>query len=220
MFPKYSSLYASQEGEDVLLKRLLKDDYYGEGFFVDVGAHHPVRFSSTFHYYLKGWRGINIDPLPGTKILFDEMRPDDINLECAVSDVEGILPYYMFDESAFNTFSSVHRDEAEKKADLLETREIEVKRLDKILDEYLPPEQKFLFMTIDVEGYELNVIRSCNWEKYRPRFLCIEELSVSDSDSDSDSDSVAGFLNSVGYSRIAQTKNSCIYTDTRNTLPA
>src|SRR4051812_23180628 len=72
----------AQEGEDRLLLRLLEGA--PAGFYVDVGAHHPQRFSTTFAFYLAGWRGINIDPRSGTRALFDRIRPRDINLELAV----------------------------------------------------------------------------------------------------------------------------------------
>ena len=54
--PRYSF---SQEGEDLLIDRMF--DGQSVGFYVDVGAHHPTRFSNTYLLYLRGWRGINID---------------------------------------------------------------------------------------------------------------------------------------------------------------
>jgi hypothetical protein len=54
------------------------------GFYIDVGAHHPFRYSNTHMLYRRGWRGINIDPIPGAKIAFDRFRPGDINLEMGV----------------------------------------------------------------------------------------------------------------------------------------
>ena len=61
----YQKSYA-QEGEDLILYRMI----YGKidkGFYVDVGAHHPKRFSNTYFFYRKGWRGINVEPMPGSK---------------------------------------------------------------------------------------------------------------------------------------------------------
>jgi hypothetical protein len=53
----------SQEGEDMVLYRTFET--VKEGFYVDVGAHHPDRFSNTYKFYKQGWRGINIDAMPG-----------------------------------------------------------------------------------------------------------------------------------------------------------
>src|SRR5437868_6288327 len=74
----------SQDGEDLVLSRFLSSE--NKGFYVDVGAHHPTRFSNTYFFYKKGWRGINIDAMPGSMIAFDKMRPRDTNVEAAISD--------------------------------------------------------------------------------------------------------------------------------------
>ena len=73
-----------QEGEDLILSRMF--DARSKGFFVDVGAYHPFRFSNTFLFYCAGWRGINIDATPGSMIAFDKFRPGDTNIECFVGD--------------------------------------------------------------------------------------------------------------------------------------
>ena len=54
----------SQEGEDMILRRIFGDKRLG--FYVDVGAHDPRRFSNTYYFYKRGWRGINIEPRPGS----------------------------------------------------------------------------------------------------------------------------------------------------------
>src|SRR5580658_8816405 len=74
----------SQEGEDMILASFFEGKK--NGFYVDVGAHHPKRFSNTHHFYIRGWRGINVDATPGSMKLFRRTRPDDINIEAAVSD--------------------------------------------------------------------------------------------------------------------------------------
>lgn len=51
------------------------------GFYVDVGAHHPMRFSNTYFFYRMGWSGINIDAMPGSMKEFKKYRRRDINLE-------------------------------------------------------------------------------------------------------------------------------------------
>jgi hypothetical protein len=77
-----------------------------KGFYVDVGAHHPLRFSNTYLFYKKGWRGINIDATPGSMKLFNKIRPEDTNIESPVSNTHRKMSYYIFDEPALNSFSS------------------------------------------------------------------------------------------------------------------
>ena len=64
----------SQEGEDLVLRKIFKKQ--DKGFYVDVGAHHPKRFSNTFLLYKKGWNGINIDATPGSMKLFNKFRSE------------------------------------------------------------------------------------------------------------------------------------------------
>src|ERR1700733_13651528 len=75
----------SQEGEDRVLASLLLKAHGGilpsSGFYVDVGAHDPFRFSNTYFFYRRGWSGINIDAMPGSMRRFISHRPRDLNLE-------------------------------------------------------------------------------------------------------------------------------------------
>lgn len=96
----------SQEGEDLVLARIFEELRITKGFFVDIGAHHPARFSNTNYFYRRGWRGINVDALPGTKKLFQRKRPRDITIECGVGSQEGVLKYFVFNEPALNTFQN------------------------------------------------------------------------------------------------------------------
>src|SRR5688500_16965318 len=68
----------SSAAEDMILRHLLGSDKM-DGFYVDVGAFHPTLFSNTYFFYLNGWRGINLEARPGSKQLFDKVRPRDVN---------------------------------------------------------------------------------------------------------------------------------------------
>ena len=74
----------------MLLRHLLGSDKM-DGFYVDVGAFHPTLFSNTYFFYLNGWRGLNIEARPGSKQLFDKLRPKDINVEIGVSRERGTM---------------------------------------------------------------------------------------------------------------------------------
>lgn len=78
----HTKSYAIQ-GEDLILRELF--EYAKSGFYVDVGAHHPFRFSNTYLFYKVGWRGLNIDAMPNSMKLFNRFRPRDINIECGVA---------------------------------------------------------------------------------------------------------------------------------------
>lgn len=173
-FDGYSTKSYSQEGEDMILRRIFNDKI--GGFYVDIGAHHPKRFSNTYYFYRKGWRGINIDAMPGSMKLFKKCRKKDTNIEAAISDTEEKLIYYAFEDPALNGFSKELSQEYEKNYKLIFKKEIKTKKLSDIFDKFLPTGQKIDFLSIDVESLELNVLRSNNWDKYIPEFILVEML--------------------------------------------
>ena len=200
----------SQEGEDMILKRLFGGQKFG--FYVDVGAHHPKRFSNTYYFYKKGWSGINIDAMPGSMIAFDKFRPRDINIEKPISDKKQILTYYAFNEPALNTFSKELAVEYEKENYFIKfTRDIETTTLGDILDRNLPRNQDIDFLSVDVEGLDLMVLRSNNFEKYKPKIVLIEILG--NSFSEIENNKIADYLRQYGYSIFAKTVNTVFFVN-------
>jgi len=205
-FQKYFSieranLAYSQEGEDLILARFFEK--LDEGFYCDVGAFHPKQFSNTHLLYLRGWTGINIDPTPGMKVLFDKYRPKDINLELGISpSTEKKLKYTMYENPVYNSFkrSSVNESRIVKEI------EVNVSSLEEILKKYLPKSKEFCFLNIDVEGYDFEVLISNNWDVFRPKLIAIEfygksydEFKVSN---------ISKFLTEKGYTFFAKTVNT------------
>jgi len=200
----------AQEGEDILIDRILNNQK--QGFFIDVGAHHPMRFSNTYYFYRKGWRGINIDAMPGSMKLFQEHRPEDINIEAAISRDPSPLVYYRFNEPALNTFI---KEEAEKK-DGLATYRIEEKitiqttTLSSIIDQYLPKGKEVDFLTIDVEGLDLEVLQSNDWSRVKPRLIIVEDLSR-ELNLILENSATRQFLEQQGYRLFSKLYNTCMY---------
>ncbi|HJT73497.1 MAG TPA: FkbM family methyltransferase, partial [Chitinophaga sp.] len=196
--PAYSS-----EGEDLILKRIF--DNKTNGVYVDVGAHHPFRVSNTYLFYKMKWKGINIDPMPGSKAMFDKYRPQDVNLEMGVSAVRQQLTYHIFNEPALNTFSSdkVTEYTQDPKYKVIRQQKIETWPLADILDHYLPAGTTIDFLTIDAEGLDMDVLRSNNWQKYRPAYILVESNPFQLADM---SNSELGrFMQEAGYTIFAKT---------------
>ena len=207
----YSTKSYSQEGEDIILARYLYNRE--KGFYVDVGAHHPKRFSNTYLFYKRGWRGINIDPNPEAIALLNKYRPRDINLQLGISTEPGKLKYFLFDEPAVNTFDEARADWLQENTDyrIIAKENIAVDRLDNVLNQYLTTEEKIDFMSIDVEKYELNVVESNNWKNYRPTLLLVESLDSSLSSISNDP--LHNYLSNEDYILHAKTMNTLVYRD-------
>lgn len=195
----------SQEGEDILLKRIFENE--PPGFYVDVGAHHPFRFSNTKLLYDRGWRGINIEPNPDVKNIFERHRPEDINICAGISDTETVLKYHEFTHSAANTFNE---EIAEVKNRYLKNiRDVKVRPLQSVLEEFLPKKTKIDLLTIDSEGFDLKVLKSLNWEEYRPRVIMVEIFNLELTDLSQEP--IYKFLNGKNYMLISKLKNSCLF---------
>lgn len=214
LFDVYSIKSYSQEGEDMILRRFF-DDKSRIGFYVDVGAHHPKRFSNTYYFYKLGWNGINIEPNPDVKDLFSRLRGRDINLHYGVSSDEGSMKYFIFDEPALNSFDHklVGSRLETTSYKVISTKDIIVKRLDSILNEHMP-NRKIDFMTVDVEGLDLDVLKSNDWNRFRPTIVIIESLGTSVQDALKTEAAV--FMNSNGYELCAKTYNSLIFKENGN----
>lgn len=175
IYPSFN-LSHSQFGEDMVLRYLTNDSK--NGFYVDIGAHHPVYYSNTYHFYCKGWRGINIDACPGSMELFNILRSRDINLEVCLSPVQNSeVEFFIFDCTALNTcdVETANQVLSSGTANLITKKNIRTMTLVECLDLYLPPRKQINFMSIDVEGMDEKILMSNDWERYKPEILVFEK---------------------------------------------
>lgn len=206
----YARRAYSQEGEDLVLQRIFEKQL--EGIYVDVGAHHPFRFSNTQLLHERGWRGINIDAMPGSMAMFRRFRPHDINLELGIGVEHRTLEFHVFQEAALNTFdSTLAGDRIAMGWKRERTVPVPCLPLKEVLVQHLPALGKSTIdlLTIDVEGFDFDVLRSNDWDRFRPRALVVEIL---DQDLATMVRSpVAEFLSGLGYSAFAKLNHSVVF---------
>jgi FkbM family methyltransferase len=196
----------SQAGEDLILDCIFNK--IAKGAYVDVGANHPIRASNTYLFYKKGWRGINIDALPDAIKMFKKQRNKDINIEVGVSDVETTLDFYSFKLSSYNTFNKELVDELKTVTQLLGVKKVPVKTLSSILNQQ---EIKSIdFMSVDVEGLDLNVLKSNDWEKFHPKVVLVEDFNHGIEIIQSP---IYQYMSSIGYKYFCQTCTNVFYID-------
>jgi FkbM family methyltransferase len=162
----------AQNYEDVILWRTLK--HVQNGFYVDCGAYEPVRHSVTKAFYDRGWRGINIEPIPLLLRQFVEQRPLDINLAVAVSDHSHGASFYEVPDTGLSTLFpdiAAHHVEA---GFIARKTKVPTSRLSDILRQFAPSEIHFL--KVDVEGAEELVLRGADFENFRPWIVIVEAI--------------------------------------------
>jgi FkbM family methyltransferase len=200
--------YYSQSGEDIFVNKLLPEK---NGFYVDVGAFHPKHYLNTYLLYKKGWKGINIDPNPATIKLFKKNRKNDTNLQLGIFDGEKDLTYYKFSHASCNTFSKEQAEKMKVKKwiDFLGTEIVRCTSLREIFKKYLPNNQTIDLLNVDAEGFDEVVLRSNDWERYKPRVIIVESPDFNIANPDEDA--VYNFLKSKSYVPYAFTGLSLIF---------
>ena len=198
----------SMAGEDTMMRGFMgAKKFWGGGFWVDIGAHHPSRLSNTKIYSLAGWRGINVDASSDAIALFNRQRKRDINVNVGIGKEEGVLDYYRMSSPSMNTFSKKFADEAVAKGlKVLEVVKVPVVTLKSLLDKYLPQgggQQPIDFMSIDCEGLDLEILESNDWERYRPEYILIE-IHTGGRNWEIPSSPVARYLKDRGYELVGQ----------------
>ena len=163
---KSKKLY-SNWGIDLLVKDILKKKK--RGIYIDVGCHHPLINNNTNMLYKNGWKGINIDLDFNSIDMFNYFRPKDDNILSALSNKKGQANLYFFhNRAAKNTISKSRGTGARS------IKKIEVNTLDNIIKNSKFKIKDIDFLSIDVEGNELNVLKGLNFKKYRPKIISIE----------------------------------------------
>ena len=162
----------AQNREDVLLDRLFPRGK--PGFYVDIGANDPVKGSVTKHFYELGWHGVNVEPASHPFGMLSKARERDVNLNVGISDTEAEMTLFElpFDFSGGSTFSegnaSRHRETGIPSVE----RKVPTMTLAQLCERHVPGEIDFL--SIDVEGHELQVLEGGDWKRWRPRVVVIE----------------------------------------------
>ncbi|MGI4801866.1 MAG: FkbM family methyltransferase [Janthinobacterium lividum] len=157
--------------EDVVLRRLFRGRT--TGFFVDVGAEHPVLGNDFQGFYEAGWTGINIEPNPSYFILLQEHRPRDQTLQVALSDVAGQnLVFFEIENTGLSTCDEEQASTYADQGHVVKRHDIRTSTLKEVLDRTCVPHIDIL--KIDVEGFEERVLLGNDWAHYRPSVIMVE----------------------------------------------
>lgn len=151
----------------------------GKLTYMDVGAHHPMEINNTYYFYRKGFRGVLVEPNGAYCEALRKVRPEDTTLEAGIgiSDAKE-ADYYLMNASALNTFSKeqAQRLEAEPggKFKIEEVRKVPLLNINDVMEKHFKGAPWFI--SIDTEGLDLDILKTVDFTRYRPKVLCVETL--------------------------------------------
>ncbi len=212
--PAATKLFGSEfsysgAGEDKLVLSWLSTVYglsESEIRYCDIGANHPRKLSNTFAMYQRGARGLLVEPDPDQAALLKTARPRDTVLNVgAAFDERRSATLRRFTSSVFNTFSEAQAElitnssKNWQKNQLQDIQsEIEIQLVD--VNDILSQGDALHFLSIDAEGVDLPILQAIDFNRYRPKMICIEASADFDP-----------ILKPYGYELTARTPDNVIY---------
>lgn len=210
----------SQFGEDRIIDWLILKDNNGiekpyKGLYIDIWGNDPVYWNNTYFFYRKWWRWITIEPNKKLIKKFKNKRPEDINLQVAAWRQNGSLAFYSFEVDAVSTCDPIavkrYLDSWHK---MVDEYTVPVRTLEKICNEYIK-DKKIDILSIDVEGLDMEVLKSNNREKYSPIYVIIETVENNKNWRVKQSEIFDPFMKEKWYCVVAETWVNTIYKKTQ-----
>lgn len=163
----------AQQGEDLIVERLLKrrlqiNPRTYKGFYVDIGAYHPISHSTTYLFYRFGWSGICVDVSQKSCELFRRFRPRDFTFHCAIARSDERSAY-----ASTREISLINEAQRLIKDDLSHLNPIDARSMNSLLNE-AGRKERIDYLNIDVEGAEMDALEGLDFHKFRPRIVTIE----------------------------------------------
>lgn len=162
----------SQFGEDITARNLLRR--VKQGFYVDVGAHHPFRHSNTAVFHIMGWNGVTVEPVQDRVDEFNRLRPHATNLRAAIHNTEDTVTLHKFRKGLANTIveerveglSQDHTPDGEEVVPALS--------LNDLFDRHVPAGTRVNYLSIDIEGYDTEAVLAFDLGRHQPDVVCVE----------------------------------------------
>ena len=200
----------AQNGEDLIAWNALSGLGLTHPRYLDIGAHHPEHLSNTALFHRLGASGMNIEPDPDLFAAFRRARRGDINLNFGVGATEGVMTFFRLALPALNTFSQAEAERiaATQNIPIVGRLQLPVRPIARVLDEHgFRPD----FLTIDTEGYDLEILRGYDFVAHRPAVICAETLRFGGGKNTT----VIDFIVAQGYRVHADTAINTIFIDER-----
>ena len=213
---RYDKESFAQCGEDLIVEFVFQALRIPRFTYLDIGAHHHSHFSNTCRFYRQGMRGVCVEPDPDLFETLADKRPEDQHVNAGISDVDQeALPFYILSASTLNTFC---REEALRLAatgahTLRRITRVPMISIPSLLARYFPDKAPD-FLSVDVEGLDLQILRAIDFSCIRPKVICVETLSYSELRQETKDTGAKELLERAGYFLYADTYINSIFVDT------
>ncbi len=204
----------SQCGEDCIVEHMFMLRKIDKPSYIDIGAYHPYALSNTAKFYLKGCRGITIEPNPDQYKHFRLHRRKDTNLNIGIGEQNGELMYYKMNIPTMNTFdAAAAKDLADNQGfRIVEQIKLPLRELRGIIKEYANnvfPD----FLSLDVEGLDEQILTQIDYENNFPKIICVETIEYSNDGTGEKNRKLIDFLQERGYMIYADTHINSIFVN-------
>lgn len=202
----------SQAGEDRLLSFLFNSYGKKKITYLDVGTNHPKMGNNTYLFYRNGSSGVCVEPNPTLCELIRKTRPRDQCLNIGLSDGEdGVADFYSMSANVLSTFSKEEALELDAggKYKIDQVLSIPVRNINSVIRENF--DKPIDLVSIDVEGWNEEIVRSFDFSLQRPFCFCIETLTFSETNSGKKLSGIIEVMQSNSYSVFADTHVNTIF---------
>jgi FkbM family methyltransferase len=211
----YDSTHSySQSGEDIIVEYVLNILGIHKPTYLDIGAHHPTRMNNTYLFYRKGSRGVCVEPDPAMYALLNEKRKRDICLNIGIGFEKATLAdFHVMSANTLSTFSkdTAGRYQSNENQRIVRVIKVPLISLNRVLEKTFKrcPD----FVSLDVEGLELETLKTFDFLRFRPPVFCIETLTYSENKTERKLTQIIDYMNEKNYMTYADTYINTIFVD-------
>lgn len=208
-----SKVSYSQSGEDIIIDYLFTSIGITTPSYIDIGANQPVKGNNTYLFYLKGSKGICIEPDISLIASLKKSRPKDVILNIGISTTKTELADFYYFKGQYNAWNTFSKEDAMKKSTesgiSFEQTKVELDTINNIAEKH--QFNKVNFLSIDVEGLDLAILKSIDYNVISPEVICVETILFSINNTIQKNNDIVDFMLSKNYIVYADTNLNTIF---------
>jgi FkbM family methyltransferase len=204
----------SQAGEDQIVRFLFENLEINRPSYLDIGTNHPKLGNNTYYFYLRGCKGVCVEPDPAFYPIIKKYRGRDILLHVGIgvgSVSEASLYVFPYPYSGWNTFSEEEALSRQREAGIAikQILKVSLETINSVMEKYFKGAPNFL--SIDVEGMDLAILQSLDFNQFRPEVICVETIAFNVRNKGIKLEGITTLLQQEGYFIFADTHINTIF---------